>query len=191
MFIGYIYETKTLTNTIEQLGISDHVIFPLENQTIDHMIEAAVPLIINFDFPFYVDASAPEYATAKLTFEKTFCLQYFREQIGLETIGEFQYHLKKILTLNMPYYEQLYRSITFEYNPLITHKSTRKVTSTKEDTRTGVISGDSTAKNTTSADTNNNTQNIHSDNPQINYSGTNYASTMDRGQNTIQNSAIS
>lgn len=146
MFIGYNYETKTLTNTIEQLVISDHVISPLENQTIDHMIEAAVPLIFNFDFPFYVDASAPEYATAKLTFEKTFCLQYFREQIGLETIGEFQYHLKKILTVNMPYYEQLYRSITFEYNPLITHKSTRKVQSTKDDTRTGVIAGDSTAK---------------------------------------------
>lgn len=146
MFLSYNYETKTLTNTIEQLVISDHVISPLKNQTIDNMIEAAVPLIFNFDFPFYVDASATEYATAKLAFEKTFCLQYFREQIGLETIGEFQYHLKRILTLNMPYYEQLYRSITFEYNPLITHKSTRKVTSTKDDTRTGVISGDSTAK---------------------------------------------
>lgn len=146
MFLGYNYETKTLTNTIEQLVISDHVISPLENQTIDNMIEAAVPLIFNFDFPFYVDASAPEYATAKLAFEKTFCLQYFREQIGLETIGEFQYHLKRILTVNNPYYEQLYRSITFEYNPIITHNSTRKVTSTKDDTRTGVISGDSTAK---------------------------------------------
>lgn len=191
MFLSYNYETKTLTNTIEQLVISDHVLSPLENQTIDHMIEAAVPFIFNFDFPFYVDASAPEYATAKLAFEKTFCLQYFREQIGLETLGEFQYHLKKILTVNMPYYEQLYRSITFEYNPLITHKSTRKVQSTKDDTRTGVIAGDSTAKNTTTADTNNNTQSIHSDNPQINFAGTNYASTMDRGQNTIHNSAVS
>nr|DAY43152.1 MAG TPA: Lower collar protein [Caudoviricetes sp.] len=191
MFLAYPYETKTLTNTIEQLVISDHVLSPLENQTLDTMIEAAVPLIFNFDFPFYVDASAPEYATAKLAFEKTFCLQYFREQIGLETIGEFQYHLKRILTVNNPYYEQLYRSITFEYNPIITHNSTRKVTSTKDDTRTGVISGDSTAKNTTTADTNNNTQNIHSDNPQINFAGTNYASTMERGQNTIHNSAVS
>jgi hypothetical protein len=74
MFLGYNYETKTLTNTIEQLVISDHVISPLENQTIDNMIEAAVPLIFNFDFPFYVDASAPEYTTAKLAFEKTLLL---------------------------------------------------------------------------------------------------------------------
>lgn len=110
------------------------------------MIEKAVELVFNFEFPFYVNASDSEYHATKLAFEKSFCLQYFREQIGLETIGEFQYHLKKILTVNMPYYEQLYRSITFEYNPLITHKSTRKVTSTKDDTRTGVISGDSTAK---------------------------------------------
>ena len=191
MFLGYHYETKTLTNTIEQLVIADNIIHPLEKQNIDSMIGKAAELIFNFDFPFYVDAEAVEYNATKLAFEKMFCLQYFREQIGLETIGEFQYHLKRILTVNMPYYEQLYRSITFTYDPIITHKSTRHVQSTKDDTREGVISGNSTAKNNTSADTNNNTQNIHSDNPQINFAGTNYASTMDRGQNTIHNSAIS
>lgn len=191
MFLSYNYETKTLTNTIEQLVIADNAFHPLENQNIDSMIEKAVELIFNFDFPFYVGKNETEYNATKIAFEKMFCLQYFREQIGLETIGEFQYHLKRILTVNMPYYEQLYRSITFEYNPLTTHKSTRKVMSTKNDTRTGVISGESTAKNTTSADTNNNTQNIHSDNPSINFSGTSYASTMDRGQNTIHNSAVS
>ena len=52
MFLSYHYETKTLTNTIEQMVISDHVISPLENQTIDNMIDTAVPLIFNFDFPF-------------------------------------------------------------------------------------------------------------------------------------------
>lgn len=191
MFLGYDYETKTLTNTIEQLVIADNVIHPLEKQNIDTMLAKAVELIFNFDFPFYVDSSAKEYVDTKLAFEKMFCLQFFREQIGLETIGEFQFHLKRILSTNMPYYEQLYRSITFEYDPLITHKSTRNVQSTKDDTRIGVISGDSTAKNTTATDTNNDTQNIHSDNPQINFAGTSYAANMDRGQNTIHNSAVS
>lgn len=191
MFLGYDYETKTLTNTIEQAVIADNVIHPLENQSIDSMIEKAVKLVFNFEFPFYVNPDAIEYSDTKMSFEKMFCMQYFREQIGLETIGEFQYHLKRILTVNMPYYEQLYRSITFEYDPLLTHKHTRNVQSTKDDTRTGVISGNSTAKNTTSADTISETQNIHSDNPQINFAGTSYASTMDRGQNTINNSAVS
>lgn len=191
MFLGYDYETKTLTNTIEQIVIADNVFHPLENQNIDSMVEKAVVLIFNFDFPFYVDKNSTEYSATKAAFEKMFCLQYFREQIGLETIGEFKLHLKRILTVNMPYYEQLYRSITFEYDPLITHKHTRNVQSTKDDTRTGVISGNSIAKNTTSTDTNNDTQNIHSDNPQINFAGTSYASTMDRGQNTIHNSAVS
>lgn len=191
MFLNYNYETKTLTNTIEQMVIADNVIHPLEDQSIDSMITKAVAVVFNFDFPFYVDQKSVEYADTKLAFEKMFCLQYFREQIGLETIGEFQYHLNRILTVNMPYYEQLYRSITFEYDPLITHKSTKHVQSTKDDVRTGVITGDSTAKNTTSADTNNDTQNIHSDNPQINFAGTSYASTMDRGQNVINNNAVS
>ena len=87
MFLCYNYETKTLTNTIEQLVIADNVIHPLEKQTIDGMIEKAIELVFNFDFPFYVDASDSEYNARKLAFEKTFCLQYFREQIGLETIG--------------------------------------------------------------------------------------------------------
>lgn len=99
MFLEYDYGTKTLTNTIEQLVIADNVIHPLEKQNIDGMIEKAVALVFNFDFPFYADADSPEYAAVKLAFEKTFCLQYFREQIGLETIGEFQYHLKKSLRL--------------------------------------------------------------------------------------------
>lgn len=191
MFLNYDYETKTLTNTIEQMVIADNVLHPLENQTIDSMIAKAVDSVFDFDFPFYVNESAKEYTDTKLAFEKMFCLQFFREQIGLETIGEFRYHLKRILTVNMPYYEQLYRSITFEYDPLLTHKNTRNVKSTKDDSRTGVISGNSTAKNTTTTDTDNQTQNIHSDNPQINFAGTSYASTMDRGQNAITNSAVS
>lgn len=34
MFLDYNYETKTLTNTIEQLVIADNVIHPLENRTL-------------------------------------------------------------------------------------------------------------------------------------------------------------
>ena len=57
MFLSYNYETKTLTNTIEQLVIADNVIHPLEKQNIDGMIEKAVELVFNFEFPFYVNAS--------------------------------------------------------------------------------------------------------------------------------------
>ena len=54
MFLCYHYETKTLTNTIEQLVISDHVLSPLENQNIDNMIEAVKEIIASI-------GKAPDY----------------------------------------------------------------------------------------------------------------------------------
>lgn len=188
MFLQYPYETKTVTNTMEQLIIAENTLSPLENQSIDSMIDKARALVFSFSYPFYVNAESTEYTELKEQFEKTFCLQYFREQFGTETIGEFRYHLQRILTLNMPYYEQLYKSMTFDYNPLKNHVFERETDMTRNENTSGVTNSESTHKDTvaldsnTSTDTTTENQSIHSDNPQVNFSGTDYASTMDRGK---------
>ena len=188
MFLKYPYETKTVTNTMEQLVIAENTLNPLKNQTIDDMIAQARELVFSFSYPFYVSGDAPEYAGLKEKFEKTFCLQYFREQLGTETIGEFRYHLQRVLTLNMPYYEQLYRSMTFEYDPLKNHVFERDTKMTRQEITSGVNNSESTHKDTVALDSNttsqmtNESQSIHSDNPQVNFSGTDYASGMDRGK---------
>lgn len=187
MFLGYDYETNVLTNTIEQAVIADNAISPLSNMTIDGMLESAVKLVFSFDYPFYADSKAIDYSALKNAFEKTFCLQYFREQIGLETMGEFRLHLKRLLTVNMPYYEQLYKSLTFDYDPLKSHVSERTV----EMKRNENTAQKQTSDTTTTVDNNVEMQSIHSDNPQVNFSGSDYASGMDRGKNTGTNTTDS
>lgn len=188
MFLQYPYETKTVTNTMEQLVIAENTLSPLENQTIVAMIERARELVFSFSYPFYVQSDSQEYAELKEKFEKTFCLQYFREQFGTETIGEFRYHLQRILTLNMPYYEQLYKSMTFDYNPLKNHVFERETDMTRNENTSGVTNSESNHKDTVAVDSNtssqmtNESQSIHSDTPQVNFAGTDYASGMDRGE---------
>lgn len=188
MFLQYPYETKTVTNTIEQAVITDSTFTPLKNQTIDEMIARARELVFSFSYPFYVNSDYAEYAELKERFEKTFCLQYFREQFGTETIGEFRYHLQRVLTLIMPYYEQLYKSMTFDYDPLKNHVFERDTKMARQERTIGVNNSESTNKDTvainsnTSSQMTNENQSIHSDNPQVNFAGTNYASGMDRGE---------
>lgn len=187
MFLGYDYETSVSTNTIEQSVIADNAISPMSDMTIDGMLERAVKIVFDFDYPFYTDTKAIDYTALKTAFEKTFCLQYFREQIGLETIGEFRLHLKRVLTVNMPYYEQLYRSLTFDYDPLKSHVSERNVEMKRNENTAQKQTSDTTA----TVDNNVEMQSIHSDNPQVNFSGSDYASGMDRGKNKGTNTTDS
>lgn len=188
MFLEMPYETRTVTNTMEQAVIAENALTPLVSQSIDDIVEKARKLVFSFSYPFYVNEYEVDYSELKEQFEYTFCLQYLREQIGLETMGEFRYHLQRLLVLNMPYYEQLYRSMTFEYNPLKNHVFEREIDMTRQENTSGVTNSESSHKDTVSLDSNTSTdmttenQQIHSDNPQVNFAGTDYASNMDRGE---------
>lgn len=187
MFLDIDYSSNVLTNTFEQYTVSMNWLTPLQNLTIEEMVEKARELIFDFKYPFYTDE-----AQAKEDFEKMFILMHLRDNWGFETAGEFKYWLQRKLTLVSDGYRQLYQTMKLEYNPLENHNLERTVDrsgKTKEtNINSGVVNNESNTDNTvtgnshTTGDRTANNQNIHSDNPQVNFSGQDYASNMDRGQ---------
>lgn len=187
MFLSIDYSSNVLTNTFEQYTISMNWLTPLQNLTIDEMVEKARELIFDFKYPFYTDE-----AQAKEEFEKMFILMHFRDNWGVETAGEFKYWLQRKLTLVSDVYRQLYETMKFEYKPLENHNLERTVErkGTAKDTNinSGVVNNESNTNSNvignsnTTGDRTSNNQTIHSDNPQVNFSGQDYASNMDRGQ---------
>ena len=187
MFLDIDYSSNVLTNTFEQYTISMNWLTPLENLTIDEMVEKARELIFDFKYPFYTDE-----AQAKEEFEKMFILMHLRDNWGVETAGEFKYWLQRKLTLVSDGYRQLYETMKFEYNPIENHNIERTVDGSGKAKETninsGVVNNESntnsnvTGNSNTTGDRTSNNQTIHSDNPQVNFSGQDYASNMDRGQ---------
>lgn len=187
-YIHYDYSTNVLTNTFEQYTIAMNSKEPLQNKTLDEMVELARELIFDFDYPFYtLDLEA------KNTFETTFILTHYRDNWGVETSGEFKFWLKNRLTLVMDEYTQLYNTMHYEYDPVTNHSLTRTIERDGNENTSGTSqnSSNTNGSNSTNAHSNNSqsytnnadNQSIHSDNPQVNFSGTDYASTMDRGNN--------
>lgn len=187
-FLWYDYSRNVTTNTFEQYTIAMNSREPLQNKTLDEMIELARQLVFDFDYPFY---STDE--NVKHTFETTFILTHYRDTWGVETSGEFKYWLKNRLTLVMDEYTQLYNTMRYEYDPITNHKLTRSIERNgKEDangniqntsTRNGSDNSSAHSNNSQSYSDNVNNQSIHSDVPQVNFSGKDYASSLDREQN--------
>lgn len=187
MFLSIDYSSNVLTNTFEQYTISMNWLTPLQNLSIDEMVEKARELIFDFKYPFYTDE-----AQAKEDFEKMFILMHLRDNWGVETAGEFKYWLQRKLTLVSDGYRQLYETMKFEYKPLENHNLERTVERSGRakdiNINSGVVNNESntnsnvTGNSNTTGDRTSNNQTIHSDNPQVNFSGQDYASNMDRGQ---------
>lgn len=77
------------------------------------IIEIARPKIFDFDFPIY-DESYRNILETKIL------RNYYFDEIGFETYGRFKMALENKLNLIMPYYNDLYKSAAFEYDPLRT-----------------------------------------------------------------------
>lgn len=76
----------------------------------NNIIQQALPSIFNFDFPIFDEAYRNVLETKII---KHF---YFRE-IGFETVGLWQAMLDIKLNDIMPFYNQLYKSATLDFNP--------------------------------------------------------------------------
>lgn len=75
------------------------------------IIEAARPKIFDFDFPMYDESY-------RSILETKILRNYYFDEIGFETYGRFKMALENKLNLIMPYYNELYKSASLEYNPL-------------------------------------------------------------------------
>lgn len=167
--------------TTKVLDILRNYALPETNQTFDELINTTYQDYFNFDFPWYADDSE-----SKTEFEKLFLLHFLMCEIGQETIELHRAMLAQRLRLIMPEIQQLWDSLnvdmswTGNVDMTYTGQGNESVTGNKESTVEGTISG--TSHDEGSSSTSVDSQSIDSDNPQVNFSGTDYASAMNRGQ---------
>ena len=168
---------ETLTGHEESVGYD----------SIDDIIEQAIPLIFTFDFPIF-DENYREVLCTKIL------RHYYTREIGLETYGLWKLKLQTKLNEIMPYYNKLYESELLKFNPLYdvnmttvnsgskTGESTNignnenKRTSnrqdkisavqTDEDSRTNTLSGSNTEESDSLTAGNNVNRDMYSDTPQ-------------------------
>lgn len=142
---------------------------------IDSIIQDAIPLIFSFDFPIFDE----EYRNVLCT---KILRHYYTREIGLETYGLWKLKLQTKLNEIMPYYNKLYESELYKYNPLYdidmtttnVGQKTGERTDVQNDDRTNTFSGSRTSENEqTNVASNENTRNsdsqdrdMYSDTPQ-------------------------
>lgn len=91
--------------------------------------------------------------------------EYYMREIGVETIDIFTANMRKRLDQIMPYYNQLYKSLDFEYNPL----QTMDIHSVSESTLEG--SEEASASNETTNNTDSKSRAVNSETPQTMLAG--------------------
>lgn len=161
--------------------------------SLNTLVERTHKQFFNFEYDFYCDDSK-----VKDKFEQDFLLTYLNDYIGYETLGMFRARLLSHLNTNMYWYTRMYERIIQGDDPFInqsekigdsrilnvgeneekqqnanSHTQTNSQTQTNDTTNTN----SSTKTNET---TKNDSESIHSDNPQVTIKTHDYASTMDR-----------
>ena len=123
---------------------------------VDEVITAALPHIFDFDFPIFDE-------NYRVPLETKIIRHYYTREIGLETYGLWKLKLQTKLNEIMPYYNKLYESELYTYNPLYdvdmttTHVGRKTGENTNVDSRISERSNSGTSKNVgdeTTADTN-------------------------------------
>ena len=104
---------------------------------VDEIIETACPLLFNFDFPIFDESY-------RLVLEKKILSQYYTREICEESVGLWKLRLKNKLNLIMPYYNQLYKSETLDFNPLYDVDYTTEYSRNNGGNTQDVISGSET-----------------------------------------------
>ncbi len=103
--------------------------------SIQDILEEAAPKIFNFDFPIFDE-------NYRLPLEIKILRHYYTREICEETVGLWKLRLQNKLNLIMPYYNQLYQSELYEFNPLYDtdlttdYEKENERTEEKEDTYT-------------------------------------------------------
>lgn len=166
--------TTTIYNILQNIVPNSESLSP------DELVENGVNAFFDFSFPWYNNTGdgKSEFMTAYLT-------RYLNNEIGQETLGMHKQFFKGLMYENMEEMKQKYALLGGMPNVagerLVKHNENINDTETsntdvKQD---AVSSGTSNQKQ--------NSQSIHSDNPQVTISTNDYASEMDRGEATVNN----
>lgn len=92
------------------------------------VIEKGRRQLFDFPYPFFDESY-------RSIFETNFIRTFYMKEIGFETEGLFKFQLETWLNVNMPYFNKLFESELFEYDPLTNSKMNvkhTKVTDTLE-----------------------------------------------------------
>lgn len=109
----YTTEVRFICETASGLGESKGY------ADVDTIITNAIPKIFTFTFPIFDE----KYRTV---LEKKILKHFYTREISEETVGLWKLRLDAKLNEIMPYYNKLYNSELFEFNPLYTANLTRK-----------------------------------------------------------------
>lgn len=86
---------------------------------VDEVITKAIPKVFDFEFPIFDEA-----------YRNVLCRKilrhYYTKEIGAETVGLWKMWLNTRLNEIMPYYNKLYKSELFEFNPMYDVDITRE-----------------------------------------------------------------
>lgn len=127
--------------------------------SVNDIINGAIPKVFNFDFPIY-DESYRNVLCGKIL------KHYYTREIGAETVGLWKLWLDTRLNEIMPYYNQLYKSATIEFNPMYDIDLT--TTHTRDNDGVTNFSGNNSgnSKQNTTSENDGVSRNLYSDTPQ-------------------------
>ena len=100
----YTVQLRTICESL--LGYSE----PQPYSQIDNVITNSAPLVFDFDFPIWDE-------NYRLTLEKKIIKHFYMKEIGAETVGQWKLWLDDKLNVIMPYYNKLYATTTYDFNP--------------------------------------------------------------------------
>lgn len=102
------------------------------NLSLNEKIEIGRKSIFDFSYPIFDD-------NFKITFETNIIREFYTREIGFETIPLFKLKLNNWLNINMPYFNKLFESELFDFDPLTNVKfkqeSNRNKNKDQNDTR--------------------------------------------------------
>lgn len=155
--------------TTELRNICQYLVGNKEDERAEVVIAAAAPLIFDFSYPFYDESKRTE-------FQENFVRHFYMREIGQETYGLWKHQLIDWMKMEMPYYNQLFKSAQIEFNPIedvnytrdTTERGTSKASSVQSDN--GGTTGSGTTKNTSNGTNNGTNSSVtkYNDTPQDN-----------------------
>lgn len=110
--------TETLSDLITDILLENEVFTPseLKTKTRAERITAVLPYVFE-NFPIFDE-------NYRVALESKILNHFYLREIGAETPELFLYYLNRELNEQAPYFNELYRSLTFEFNPLYTVNKT-------------------------------------------------------------------
>lgn len=176
---------KTLSKyTTTIYNILQNIVPNSKNLTPDELVERGVNVFFDFTFPWYNETGdgKSEFMTAYLT-------RYLNNEIGQETLGMHKQFFKGLMYENVEEMRQKY-SLLGDM-PNVAGERRVKNNENINDTETSNTDAKQDIVSTDVSNQKQNSQAIHSDNPQVTISTNDYASEMDRGEATTNNNTNS